>query len=36
MNYPNPFNTVTKITTGENISGNVNIRRSVRVKFALK
>jgi uncharacterized protein len=35
-NYPNPFNTATVINSqGDDISGKVVIRRSVRVKFAL-
>jgi uncharacterized protein len=36
QSYANPFNTVTQVNSQvENISGNVTIRRSVRVKFAI-
>lgn len=35
-NYPNPFNSVTIVTSPDNnISGKVTIKRSIRVKFAL-
>jgi uncharacterized protein len=32
----NPLNVVSKENAGDNITGNVNIKRSVRVKFALR
>jgi len=37
QSFANPFNSVSKVNSeGTNISGNVTLRRSVRVKFEIE